>query len=123
MFLEIMTLAMLFLVIALKYGVVTRMVRLNQKLRDAENLSKRHESFLQRKRAERKTAEREEMNLTRQQISLEAEMKRLDEEWNELKSANTEILKEILPGYTGNEEDLVETPVYKPEDDGEISRN
>jgi len=39
-------------------------------------------------------------------VGLEAEMKRLDEEWPELKSANTEVLKELLPGYNGSEEEL-----------------
>ena len=123
MFLELMTLFMLFLVIALKYGVVSRIVRLNQKLRDAESLSKRHSAFLERKRSERKSAEREEMNLTRQQVSLESEMNRLDEEWTELKNANTEVLKELLPGYKGSEEEVLRSSDYKPEDDGEITRN
>jgi chromosome segregation ATPase len=114
---------MLFLVIALKYGVVSRIVKLNQKLRDAENLSKRHGAFLERKKSERKTAEREEMNLTRQQVSLESEMNRLDEEWSELKNANTEVLKELLPGYSGSEEELLNPPEPPPKDDGQISKN
>lgn len=124
MFLEILTLVMLVLVIALKYGTVTRIVKLNQKLRDAENLCKRHESFLERKRSERRVAEREETNLTRQQVGLEAEMKRLDETWTELKDANTEVLKELLPGFKGTEEELLASAGFEPEKDGdEISRN
>jgi len=50
-------------------------------------------------------------------------MKRLDDEWTELKNANTEVLKELLPGYSGNEEELMKMTDYKPEDDGEISKN
>ena len=122
MFLELMTLFMLFLVIALKYGVVSRIVKLNQKLRDAENLSKRHGSFLERKRAERKSAEREELNLTRQQVSLESEMNRLDREWQELNKANTDVLKELLPGYKGSDAELLKAE-FKPDESGEISRN
>jgi hypothetical protein len=34
MFLEILTLSMLLLVVALKYGAVSRILKLNQKLRD-----------------------------------------------------------------------------------------
>ena len=36
MFLEILTFIMLILVLVLKYGTVTRVVKLNQRLRDAE---------------------------------------------------------------------------------------
>ena len=97
MFLEAMTIVMLFLLIILKYGVVTRIVKLNQRLREAEAVCKRHEGYLQRRRSERVLAEREESNLTRQQISLEAEMKRLEGEWGELKEANSEVLQELLP--------------------------
>ena len=122
MFLELLNVFMLFFVIALKYGVATRIVKLNQKLRDAENLSKRHESFLERKRTERRSAEREETNLARQQVTLETEMKRLDDEWTELKDANTEVLKELLPGYTGSEEDLLKGK-FSSEDGDEISKN
>lgn len=41
MFLEILTFIMLILVLVLKYGTVTRMVKLNQRLRDAEAKCKR----------------------------------------------------------------------------------
>ena len=121
MFLEIMALFMLVLVIALKYDAVTRIARLNQKLRDAENLCKRHKSFLERKRSERKVAEREETNLTRHRVSLESEMKCLDNEWTELKDANTEALKELLPGYSGPTWELLD-PGGAGEVDG-VSRN
>lgn len=68
-------------------------------------------------------AEREETNLTRQQVGLEAEMKRLDEEWTGLKSANADIPKELLPGFKGTEEELVKSIEFKMGEDGEISRN
>jgi triphosphoribosyl-dephospho-CoA synthetase len=123
MFLEILTLAMLLLVLGLKYGAVSRIVRLNQKRRDVENICKRHESFLTGKRNERKIAERDELNLTRQQVGLEAEMKRLDEEWAELKSGNTEVIRELLPGFKGSEEELMKSVDLKSNDDGEISKN
>ena len=120
---EVMTLVMLGLVIALKYGAVSRIVKLNQKFRDAENMSTRHESFLERKRGERKLAEREETNLTGQQVGLESEMKRLDEEWAELKKANIEAWKELLQGNTGSEDELLKSTGLSDEEDGEISKN
>lgn len=124
MFLEIVTLVMLVLVVLLKYCTVRRIEMLNQKLRDAENLSKRHESVLERKRDERKVSEREEANLSRQRVNLESEMKRLDDEWTQLRNANTEVLNELLPNYTESEEDPKGPP---PEPDsekgGEISKN
>ena len=71
---------------------MSRIVRLNQKLRDAENICKRHESILERKRSERKLAERDETNFTRQQVGLESEMELMDEELRDLKAGNAEVL-------------------------------
>ncbi len=123
MFLEILTLATLILVIVLKYGAVARIVKLNQKLRDAENICKRHTSFLERKRNERKSAERDETHLIRQQIGLESETKRLEDEWSELKNSNTEVLKELLPGIKVTEEEPMGSARYTPGEGDEISRN
>ena len=123
MFLETLTLMMLVVVIALKYGAVSRIVRLNQKLRDAESVCKRHESFLTKKRSERKAAEREETNLTRQQVGLESELKRLDEELTDLKAANSEVLKELLPAYKGSEEELMKSVDFKVDSENDVSRN
>jgi len=50
-------------------------------------------------------------------------MKRLDEEWTGLKSANADIPKELLPGFKGTEEELVKSIEFKMGEDGEISRN
>ena len=99
MVLEIITILMLFLVILLKYGVVARIVKLNQRLRETENISKRHEAYLERRKRERKAAEREETGLARQQVGLENEMTRLESEWSELKEQNLEVRRELLPHH------------------------
>ena len=99
MFLEIVTILMLFLVILLKYGVVARIVKLNQRLRETENISKRHEAYLERRKRERKAAEREETGLVRQQVALENEVTRLESEWRDLKEQNLEVLGELLPHH------------------------
>ncbi len=95
MFLEILTFIMLILVLALKYGTVTRMVKLNQRLRDAEAKCKRVEERLKQFRNERRLAEREETSLTRQQISLEGEVGRMEKEIDGLKTSNEEVLQEL----------------------------
>lgn len=121
MFLEILTFAMLALVIALKYGAVARILKLNQKLREIESICKRHAAFLDRKRRDRKVAERDETNLTRQQVGLESEMERLDSEWTELKNSNTEVLKELLPGFKGSEDELLKSTGLGSGDGEEVS--
>ena len=123
MFLETLTLIMLVVVIALKYGAVSRIVRLNQKFRDADNICKRHESILTRKRSERKLVERDETNFTRQQVGLESEMKRLDEELTGLKAGNAEVLKELLPAYKGSEEELMKSVDFKVDKEKDVSKN
>ena len=99
MFLEIVTILMLFLVILLKYGVVARIVKLNQRLRDIGNISQRHEAYLERRKRERKAAEREETGLARKQVALENEVTRLESEWRDLKEQNLEVLGELLPHH------------------------
>jgi len=123
MFLEILTFTMLVLVIALKYGASARILKLSQELRDVESICKRRVSFLERKRSERKLAERDETNLTRQQVGLEIERKQFDDEWTELKNSNSEALKEILPGFKGSEEDLMRSTGVGEADGDEISKN
>ena len=95
MFLETVTFLMLALVLALKYGTVTRIVQLNQRLRDAEAKCKRSEDKLKAQRGERRVAEREETTLTRQQIGLEEEMKRVEGELTSLKESNLEVLQQL----------------------------
>ena len=123
MFLEILTFTMLVLVIALKYGASARILKLSQELRDVESICKRRVSFLERKRSERKLAERDETNLTRQQVGLEIERKQFDDERTELKNSNSEALKEILPGFKGSEEDLMRSTGVGEADGDEISKN
>ncbi len=95
MFLEILTFLMLVLVIGLKYGAVTRIVKLRHRLRDAETRCRRNEERLKLQRSERRIAEREESNLIRQQIALEGEAKRVEEDLNNVKEANMEVLQQL----------------------------
>lgn len=92
---EAVTFLMLALVLALKYGTVTRIVQLNQRLREAEGKCRRGEEKLKAQRNERRAAEREETALTRQQISLETEIQRVEGELNTLKESNLEVLQHL----------------------------
>lgn len=95
MFLEIVTFLMLVLVVALKYGAVTRIVRLNQRLRDAETRCRRAEERLRNHQRQRSLVEREEVGLTRQQISLEGERDQVTKELEVLKETNLEVLQQL----------------------------
>lgn len=95
MFLAILTFSMLGVVLALKYGSVQRIVRLNQRLREAEAKVKRNEERLRVQRSERSLAEREETQLVRQQMSLEEEAEKLEAEMTELRDANMGILNQL----------------------------
>ncbi|MDA0747725.1 MAG: hypothetical protein O2954_14485 [bacterium] len=106
MFLEFVTFIMLLLVLVLKYGTVTRIVKLNQRLRDAEGKCRRSEDRLRLQRNERRIAEREEVGLTRQQVSLESEMERLEGDLTALKESNIEVLQQLT--RSPNVEDLGE---------------
>ena len=106
MFLEVVTFLMLIFVVVLKYGAVTRIVQLNQRLREAEGKCRRNEERLKVQRAERRMAEKEETNLTRQQVTLEDEIERIEEELGNLKVANLEVLQQLAKsrGLTGPSE-------------------
>ena len=71
MILEIMTFLMFVLVLVLKYGAVNRIMRLNQRLRNAEHRCRKQKENLKQFRAERQVAERDEVGLARQRASLE----------------------------------------------------
>ncbi len=95
MFLETVTFLMLALVLALKYGTVTRIVQLNQRYREAEGKCKRGEEKLKVQRNERRAVEREETALTRQQINLEGEIERTEGELSTLKESNLAVLQQL----------------------------
>ena len=95
MFLEIATFLMLVLVVALKYAVVSRIVRLNQGLREAEIRCKRAEERLRNQLDRRRLAERQEVGLARQQIALERERDELVKELAEVKDTNMEVLQQL----------------------------
>jgi hypothetical protein len=107
MFLEVVTFLMLILVLVLKYGAVTRIVQLNQRLRESEGKCRRNEERLKVQQAERRVAEKEETNLTRKQVNLEDQNGSIEEELGDLKDSNMEVLQQLarsrgLAGPTEN---------------------
>ena len=96
MFLELLTFVLLCLVLVLKYGTVTRIVKLNQRLREAENRCKKQNETLRVFQGERKVAERQESVLVRKQLSLEGELGRIEQELQSLKEANVEAIQELV---------------------------
>ena len=96
MFLETMTFGMFALVIALKYGAVNRIMKLNQRLREAEYRRRKQKENLKLYRSERLVAERDEAGLERQRASLEAELRKLSEAHEKLKDENRATIDELL---------------------------
>ena len=96
MFLETLTFGMFALVLVLKYGAVKRIMRLNQRLRDAEHKCRKHKDNLKQFRFERLVAERDEAGLERQRTSLETELQKLNEALENLKDENAEVMQELL---------------------------
>ena len=96
MVLEFLTFLLLLLVVVLKYGAVTRIVRLNQRLREAENRCRKQEESLKLFQNERRVAEREESGLLQKQMTLEEELRRVDEELEALKRVNGDVLQELI---------------------------
>lgn len=96
MFLETITFGMFALVVALKYGAVNRIMKLNQRLRDAEYRRRKQKENLKMYRSERLVAERDEAGLERQRASLEAELRKLSEAHEKLKDENRATIEELL---------------------------
>ena len=95
MVLELITLILLASVLALKYGTVSRIVQMNQRLREAENKCRRFEEDLSHRRNEKIAVEKEETGLIRKQIALESHVQRTKDELEALESDNAEILQAL----------------------------
>ena len=96
MFLETVTFGMFALVIALKYGAVNRIMKLNQRLRDVEFRCRKQKDNLKLHRSERLVAERDEAGLERKRAALEAELRTLSETHEKLKEENRDTIEELL---------------------------
>jgi len=96
MALELTTLFLFVMVLALKYGAVTRILRLNLKLREADNRCRRQRDLLKLYRTEYMVAKREEEGLGRQRAALVGELHRVTGALDGLKQENREIVQELL---------------------------
>ena len=96
MVLEFLTFLLLGLVLALKYGSVMQIIRLRQRLRDAEARCLRQRELLRQHQYERQVLVREEAGLARQRIKLEDELQLLSGEVEDLKRGNAELVENLL---------------------------
>jgi len=96
MILELITFVMLFFVLALKYGAVTRIVRLKQRLREVDGACRKEKDNLKLYQAERFAAEREQNMLIRQRRVLQDELTRLNTELEVLKDEGRGAIEELV---------------------------
>lgn len=96
MVLELCTFVLLAVVLAMKYGSVTRIFKLRHRLREAEARCFRNREQLKLYQLELRLIEREEAGLVRQRQNLEEELKRLTEELEELKHENGTLIQDLL---------------------------
>ena len=96
MILELITFVMLALVLALKYGAVTRIVRLKQRLREVEGACRKERDNMKLYQAERFAAEREQALLIRQRRVLQDELTRLNNELAVLKDESRGAIEELV---------------------------
>jgi hypothetical protein len=80
MILEFITFVLFAIVLVLKYGTVTRIVRLKQLLREAEGRCRKQRDTYRVFQAERLAAEREQTGLIRQRRILNDELTRINTE-------------------------------------------
>ncbi len=96
MILELITFFMLALVLILKYGAVTRIVRLKQRLREVDGACRKEKDNLKLYQAERFAAEREQSMLVRQRRVLQDELRRLNMELEVLKEESRGAIEELV---------------------------
>ena len=96
MILELITFVMLILVLALKYGAVTRIVRLKQRLREVDGACRKEKDNMRVYQAERFAAEREQALLVRQRRVLQDELTRLNTELELLRDESRGAIEELL---------------------------
>lgn len=110
MILEFLTFLLLGLVLALKYGSVMQIMRLRQRLRDAESRCLKQRDLLRQCQNERLVLEREEAGLGRQRMKLEDELRLLLGEVEDLKRDNADIVESLLRKRTPIAPELRDSP-------------
>lgn len=96
MILETITFIMFATVLLLKYGAVTRIVRLKQRLREVDAQCRKQKNHLRLHQAERIAAEREQTGLVRQRRVLQDELSRIHTELDILQEERRTVIEELL---------------------------
>ncbi|MBT3606231.1 MAG: hypothetical protein HOE48_17880 [Candidatus Latescibacteria bacterium] len=96
MILEMITFVMFAMVLVLKYGAVTRIVKLKQRLREVDARCRKHRDHLRLYQAERVNAEREQTGLIRQRRVLQDELGRINTELEMLQEERRTVIEELL---------------------------
>lgn len=96
MILEVLTFFMFALVLIIKYGAVTRIVKLKQRLREVDAQCRKQKEHLRLYQAERMNAEREQNGLVRQRRVLQDELARLNADLDRLKDESRNIIEELM---------------------------
>jgi septal ring factor EnvC (AmiA/AmiB activator) len=96
MILESITFVMFALVLVLKYGSVTRIVRLKQRLREVEGRCRKQKDNFRLYQAERIAVEREQNSLIRQRRVLQDELTRLNAELEMFKGESRGMIEELM---------------------------
>lgn len=98
MFLQGLTVALLAVVIAVKYLTMVHKARLNQRRVEAENLRNKNEMRYKAMTKERKTAETEETNVQKEVKLLEEHLEHVKGELLEQQERNKELEEQIEGG-------------------------
>jgi hypothetical protein len=105
--LELIAFAMLGTVLALKYGAVIRIVRLKQRLREAEGRCRKQKDYFRTCEAERMGAQRDQSNVVRQRRILQDEVTRITVELEKLKMEKRTIMEELIRRNARIDSDLM----------------
>lgn len=116
MILEFITFVMFALVLGIKYGAVTRIVRLKQRLREVENNCRRQKENLRMCQNERLIAEREQTTITRQRRILQDELQRLNNELDIVKDESRQVIEELMRRNTRIDPSLITGNEVVPDD-------
>ena len=95
MFLEMVTLALLGLVVGVKYVTTVHRNRLNQRFVEAETAGNRNEQRYRAVRSEREAAEGEEIEAQKSQQMMEGKLGEAQEELLEQENRNRELTEQI----------------------------
>lgn len=98
MVLEIITLAVLALVLLVKYGTTAHLVKLNQRQLELENNCQQFQTRYKALVTERKAAEGEERNIQTNIAKLEAQLEEVKQELQDQEERNRDLQTRALDG-------------------------